>query len=151
MKIVVGVVWPWTSGGLTPDYSSGNILGFVFKCKLPLCWHSNAPCPWRKTNSRQSEMPLKMTQFCDGSPVCTQVTAHQTSSMALNWAPDRWSPQRRYFVWNCAKNWRHMSERVLRLCSILLCLWHEVTCVIVPGMTWVSPMSLCQAVAWVED
>ena len=36
-----------------------------------------------------------------------------------------------------------MSERVLRLCSILSCLWHEVTCVIMPGMTWVSPMSGC--------
>ena len=43
MKIVVGVVWPWTTGGLSPDYSSGNIVGIVFKCKLRLSWQSNVP------------------------------------------------------------------------------------------------------------
>ena len=49
------------------------------------------------------------------------------------------------------KNWRHMSERVLRLCSILLSLWHGVTCVIMPGMTWGPGCHLCHYVRlWPE-
>ena len=55
MKIVVGVVCPGTPGSLTPDYSSGNIQGIVFKNKLQLCCHS-VPLvhgEWPKPNNQR--------------------------------------------------------------------------------------------------
>ena len=43
MKIVVGVVWPWTTGGLSPDYSSGSCGNYMQMQTAPLL---TPKCPW---------------------------------------------------------------------------------------------------------
>ena len=75
------------------------------------------------------------------------VMAHQTTSIAPIWAAYWWSPQSRYFVWNCAKNLASHEWASVRLCSYC---W-EMTCVIMTWMrcvimTWMR-CHLCQVVA----
>ena len=153
MMIVVGVVLTMSAGaggGMAPDYSSGKTL-VIFKCKVRLSWHSNVvPGKTQRTTDLSED---DATSWCISTSRASthghygHVMAHQTTSIAPIWAAYWWSPQSRYFVWNCAKNLASHEWASVRLCSYC---W-EMTFVIMTWMrcvimTWMR-CHLCQVVA----